>query len=92
MNKFFILTLTILAFFTSLFAEDSNKSDGYMLDLMKDIYDMGYSVFAFDLRAHGDSGGKDLGLAYIEKKDLDAAIHQIKLNHNVTDINTLKHP
>ena len=28
MNKFFILTLTILAFFTSLFAEDSNKSDG----------------------------------------------------------------
>ena len=65
---------------------DSNKSDGYMLDLMKDIYDMGYSVFAFDLRAHGDSGGKDLGLAYIEKKDLDAAIHQIRLNHNVTDI------
>ena len=28
---------------------DSNKSDGYMLDLIKDIYEMGYSVFAFDL-------------------------------------------
>ena len=58
---------------------DSNKADGYMLDLMKDIYDMGFSVFAFDLRAHGDSEGKDLGLAYIEKKDLAAAVRQFYL-------------
>ena len=65
---------------------DSNKADGYMLDLMKDIYDMGFSVFAFDLRAHGDSEGKDLGLAYIEKKDLAAAVRHIKIDHNVTDI------
>ena len=49
---------------------DSNKSDGYMLDLIKDIYEMGYSVFAFDLRAHGDSEGKNLGLAYVERKTL----------------------
>lgn len=65
---------------------DSNKSDGYMLDLIKDIYDMGFSVFTFDLRAHGDSEGKNLGLAYIERKDLDASIKHIETKHNVKDI------
>ena len=65
---------------------DSNKSDGYMLDLIKDIYDMGYSVFAFDLRAHGDSEGKDLGLAYVERKDLNAAIKHLKNIHNVEQV------
>ena len=57
---------------------DSNKSDGYMLDLIKDIYEMGYSVFAFDLRAHGDSEGKNLGLAYVERKDLKASINYLR--------------
>ena len=40
---------------------DSNKSDGKMLDIAKDIYDMGYKVMSFDLRAHGNSGGENLG-------------------------------
>ncbi len=65
---------------------DSNKSDGYMLDLIKDIYNMGYSVFAFDLRAHGNSEGKDLGLAYVERIDLDAAIQHLKHTHNVEQV------
>jgi len=65
---------------------DANKSDGYILDLMKDTYDMGYSVFTFDLRAHGDSGGKNLGLAYEEKKDLKASILFLKQEFDVQNI------
>ncbi len=65
---------------------DSNKSDDYMLDLMKDIYGMGYSVFAFDLRAHGNSEGKDLGLAYVERKDLKSSIDHLKNKHGVKNI------
>ena len=65
---------------------DANKSEGYMLDLMKDIYDMGFSVFVFDLRAHGDSEGKNLGLGYIERKDLDASIKYVKSKYGVEEI------
>ena len=65
---------------------DSNKSDSYILDLMKDTHDMGYSVFAFDLRAHGDSEGKNLGLAYEEKKDLLASIKFLKQEFDVQSI------
>ena len=57
---------------------DSNKSDGYMLDLIKDIYEMGYSFLLLILRAHGDSEGKNLGLAYVERKDLKASIDYLK--------------
>jgi len=65
---------------------DSNKSDGYMLDLIKDIYEMDYSVFAFDLRAHGDSEGSDLGLAYVERKDLKASINYLRDYYAIEDM------
>lgn len=65
---------------------DANKSDGYILDLMKDTYDMGYSVFTFDLRAHGESEGKNLGLAYKEKNDLNASILFLKQEFDVQNI------
>ena len=65
---------------------DANKSDGYILDLMKDTFDMGYSVFVFDLRAHGESGGKNLGLAYKERKDLESSIKFLKNQFNVEKI------
>jgi alpha-beta hydrolase superfamily lysophospholipase len=35
----------------------------------------GYSVFLFDLRAHGRSGGKHCTMGYQESKDILAAIH-----------------
>ena len=41
MNKFFILTITILACFTSLFAENSNKSDGLDIVGVKIIFENG---------------------------------------------------
>ena len=65
---------------------DSNKSDGFTLDLMKDIYDMGYSVMAFDLRAHGDSEGRDLGLTYVERDDINSAIKYVEKTKNVEEI------
>lgn len=65
---------------------DSNKSDGFILDLIKDIYDMGYSVMAFDLRAHGESEGSDLGLTYVERDDIRSAINYIENTKNVKEI------
>jgi hypothetical protein len=65
---------------------DSNKADGYKLELMKDIYDMGYSMLAFDLRAHGDSGGKNLGLTYFERADLIASLKYLKEIQNIKEV------
>ncbi len=65
---------------------DSNKADGYKLELMKDIYDMGYSMLAFDLRAHGDSGGKNLGLTYHERADLIATLKYLKEIQNIEEV------
>ncbi|MBL07144.1 MAG: hypothetical protein CL773_04765 [Chloroflexi bacterium] len=65
---------------------DSNKSDGYMLDLIKDVYEMDYSIFAFDLRAHGDSEGNNLGLAYVERKDLKASIDYLRDSYSIEEM------
>jgi hypothetical protein len=65
---------------------DSNRSDGFTLDLIKDIYDMGYSVMTFDLRAHGDSEGRDLGLTYVERDDINSAIKYVEKTKNVEEI------
>jgi len=65
---------------------DSNKSDGFTLELIKDIYDMGYSVMAFDLRAHGDSEGSDLGLTYVERDDISSAINYLENTKKIEEI------
>ena len=65
---------------------DSNKADGYKLELMKDIYDMGYSMLAFELRAHGDSGGKNLGLTYHERADLIASLKYLREIQNIEEV------
>lgn len=65
---------------------DSNKSDGKMLDIAKDIYDMGYKVMSFDLRAHGNSGGENLGLTYVERDDLYSSIMFAKSELKIEEI------
>ncbi len=48
------------------------------VDMIKDFLGKGYSVFAFDLRNSGDSGGKDSSLGLHEKEDVLAAISYMK--------------
>ena len=47
---------------------DSERSGGEgKLNMMKDIYELGYSILTFDLRGHGNSGDAPLGLGIREK-------------------------
>ena len=48
------------------------------VDMIKDFQDKGYSVFTFDLRNSGESGGKDTSLGLNEKEDVLAAINYVK--------------
>lgn len=47
------------------------------VDLIKDFLDKGYSVFTFDLRNSGESGGKDTTFGLNEKQDIQAAINYV---------------
>lgn len=47
---------------------------GSMLPLVKPLHQMGYNVFLFDFRAHGESGGLKTTLGFHEGKDIAAAI------------------
>ncbi len=47
------------------------------VDLIKVFLNKGYSVFAFDLRNSGESGGKDCTFGYNEKEDVKAAIKYV---------------
>jgi uncharacterized protein len=44
---------------------------------------LGYSVLAIDLRAHGESGGKNCTAGYWERHDLNQVIDQFKASHPV---------
>lgn len=44
------------------------------VDMIKEFLNKGYSVFTFDLRNSGESGGKDCTFGYSEKEDVKAAI------------------
>lgn len=48
------------------------------VDLIKEFLNKGYSVFAFDERNSGESGGKDNAFGYSEKADVEAAIKYMK--------------
>jgi len=48
------------------------------VDMIKEFLNKGYSVFAFDLRNSGESGGKDCTFGYGEKEDVKAAIKYMK--------------
>jgi dipeptidyl aminopeptidase/acylaminoacyl peptidase len=38
----------------------------------------GFDVFLFDLRAHGESGGEHLGLGWLERRDVRAAVDVVE--------------
>lgn len=46
----------------------SNETES--LKIAKILYDMGYSTLTIDMRAHGNSEGKYIGMGYFEKYDL----------------------
>lgn len=48
---------------------------GSMLPLVQPLHKMGYNVFLFDFRAHGESGGAKTSLGFHEGKDIAAAIN-----------------
>lgn len=44
-----------------------------------DIYlDLGFNVFLYDSRYHGQSGGPDISLGYFEKYDLDSCVQWVR--------------
>lgn len=56
--------------------KDHNRNDPNikMLEIANGIARHGYSVLTFDLRAHGESGGKRFSLGYYEQRDVLGAV------------------
>ncbi|MFO7636233.1 MAG: alpha/beta fold hydrolase [Clostridia bacterium] len=52
----------------------------YMSSLAYLYHTMGFHVFAFDARAHGNSGGKTVTYGFYEKYDLEKVIQHIRMN------------
>ncbi len=49
-----------------------------LLEVANGVREMGYNVFLFDFRAHGDSEGTKASLGYHEGKDVASAIQYVK--------------
>ena len=49
---------------------NSNRTGDNALDLTRRLFDLGFSVLLFDLRAHGESDGDQLAAGYFEKRDV----------------------
>lgn len=52
----------------------SHSWDGQTPDLARALVDAGFHVVVFDLRGHGRSGGEHLGLGWLERHDVAAAV------------------
>ena len=66
---------------------DSERSGGEgKLEMIKEIYNLGYSILTFDLRGHGNSSDAPLGLGIREKNDIYGAINYLNKNHNINKI------
>jgi fermentation-respiration switch protein FrsA (DUF1100 family) len=63
-----------------------DKSD--VLDIAQLLYQSGYSVLLFDLRAHGESEGVKCSLGYYEREDLNAAVGFLQ-NRGITKIGAM---
>lgn len=57
-----------------------------LLRLQRDYVRRGFSVFAFDLRAHGESGGKRDTLGCLERLDVQAAVAYVRRRSGRTPI------
>jgi len=60
--------------------------DRGLLHLQRDYVRRGFSVFAFDLRAHGESGGKRDTLGCQERLDVQAAVAYVRRRSGRTPI------
>ena len=60
--------------------------DRHFLPLQRDYVRRGFSVFAFDLRAHGESGGKRDTLGCSERLDIQAAVAYVRRRSTRTPI------
>jgi uncharacterized protein len=60
--------------------------DRGLLQLQRDYVRRGFSVFAFDLRAHGESGGKRDTLGCRERLDIQAAVAYVRRRAGRTPI------
>lgn len=54
---------------------DSNAWDGGQPDTAQAYVEAGFHVLVFDLRGHGRSGGERLGLGWLERRDVRAAVN-----------------
>ncbi len=57
---------------------NSNRAGGDILAIIKGLYDRGYDAFAFDFRAHGESGGERYSLGLMERQDVAGALQYLK--------------
>lgn len=66
----------------------ATRADGDrgLLHLQRDYVRRGFSVFAFDLRAHGESGGKRDTLGCQERLDVQAAVAYVRRRSGRTPI------
>lgn len=53
----------------------SHSWEGDLADIARAYVEAGFHVLAFDLRAHGRSGGERLGLGWDERRDVRAAVN-----------------
>ncbi len=67
---------------------NSNRAGGDILEIVKGLYDRGYDAFAFDFRAHGESGGERYSLGLMETRDVDGALQYLK-GRGVTEVGGL---
>jgi len=57
-----------------------------LLDLGFDFWEEGFEVFSLDMRAHGKSGGEEIGLGYTEVFDVTALLDWIKEEERYQDL------
>jgi len=70
-----------------LLVHDKNNNRSQVLDLASFLYQEGYSVLLFDLRAHGLSDGNKISFGIKEKKDIEQAFKFFARQKNVDENN-----
>jgi len=56
------------------------------LEVLKNMHSMGYSIFTFDLRGHGESDKAKVGLGVKEISDIKGAINYLESTKNVEKV------